>query len=484
MGNAASSQVLVSPDSIISNRANFEQTLIKNSYKNLTGSTKLSPSIQNLLLGNWLNFVEFTKQADCTKTAKPAILSSEKYYSLIISLLKASATKNQNCVDIYNLLSQFNLPLISITRELYINALDFWQICGKFDSNSSSLEYIDHATADILFEFLHNRIQEFEEYEPYVLNSFSENSIFSSFSACFFRNFTFWNLEQFTEFYSKSLKFREIFQLALYNILRLNSSTNLILEQSTDLEEACVCCPQISSIYNINHSSYLRLDPYAAWCIQSKLEKQHKSQWSLIYCNPINGNSWNSFKSAIENKGHLLFIISQKSSPNIFGVYVESPIIKSPKWHGSSKNFFFKVDYSFDFLQNKDSATNAPAVQIFSTTGINSNFQYFNYGTTTLPNGLGFGGQHDFFGLWIDSSFTSGHSFQTATYLNKSPLSNKTEFEIQNISIYSLSKNTQVSLESSNNISAVSRNPEAVALLEMSNKEIYSKDFAENQSTL
>lgn len=42
---------------------------------------------------------------------------------------------------------------------------------------------------------------------------------------------------------------------------------------------------------------------------------------------------------------------------------------------------------------------------VFDTTPFNSNYQYFNLKQKTMPNGLGMGGQLEYFGLWIDSEF-------------------------------------------------------------------------------
>lgn len=42
---------------------------------------------------------------------------------------------------------------------------------------------------------------------------------------------------------------------------------------------------------------------------------------------------------------------------------------------------------------------------VFDSTPFNSNYQYFNLKQKTMPNGLGMGGQLEYFGLWIDSEF-------------------------------------------------------------------------------
>ena len=46
---------------------------------------------------------------------------------------------------------------------------------------------------------------------------------------------------------------------------------------------------------------------------------------------------------------------------------------------------------------------------VFDSTPFNSNYQYFNLKQKTMPNGLGMGGQLEYFGLWIDSEFGQVH---------------------------------------------------------------------------
>ncbi|RKO82995.1 TLDc domain-containing protein, partial [Blyttiomyces helicus] len=84
---------------------------------------------------------------------------------------------------------------------------------------------------------------------------------------------------------------------------------------------------------------------------------------------------------------------------------------------GDSSNFLFTL---------------LPTLALYRPTSYNTNYQYFNYAMATLPNGLGFGGQMEYFGLWIDASFESGHSKahpRSSTYGNLR-LSGREEFSI------------------------------------------------------
>ena len=71
-------------------------------------------------------------------------------------------------------------------------------------------------------------------------------------------------------------------------------------------------------------------------------------------------------------------------------------------------------------------------MRVYPATNINDHYQYFNSNTKSLPNGLGFGGQFDYFALWVQSDFIHGHcrGNPSTTFANH-PLSANEEFEIE-----------------------------------------------------
>ncbi|PIA17758.1 TLD-domain-containing protein, partial [Coemansia reversa NRRL 1564] len=107
---------------------------------------------------------------------------------------------------------------------------------------------------------------------------------------------------------------------------------------------------------------------------------------------------------------------------------------------------------------------------VYRTSGFNDHYQYFNYSTKTLPNGLGVGGQMGHFGLWIDSGFTHGGSNTAATF-SSPQLSTCDEFNIDMVEVWLVrpSQRHDVAGEGTENMqkSAVEANPEAAAMLEM-----------------
>lgn len=95
-------------------------------------------------------------------------------------------------------------------------------------------------------------------------------------------------------------------------------------------------------------------------------------------------------------------------------------------------------------------------------------------GTHSLPNGLGFGGQLGYFGIWIDADFGKGSCKGTpmcSTYGNQI-LSAKEDFEIEAIEVWCV-KEAEIDDRLMDKKSAMLANPEVMALLDMANKKSY-----------
>ena len=65
------------------------------------------------------------------------------------------------------------------------------------------------------------------------------------------------------------------------------------------------------------------------------------------------------------------------------------------------KNQFYFIFQNFLFNLR-------PRAYVYETTSYNQNYQYMNVKAKTMPNGIGLGGQLDFFGLWIDAEYGKG----------------------------------------------------------------------------
>ena len=57
-----------------------------------------------------------------------------------------------------------------------------------------------------------------------------------------------------------------------------------------------------------------------------------------------------------------------------------------------------------------------PAAAVHRPSGANANFQWCGANFSQLPNGIGFGGQVNYFGLHLDGTLDTGMSRASATY--------------------------------------------------------------------
>ncbi|KAJ2733665.1 hypothetical protein IW152_002938 [Coemansia sp. BCRC 34962] len=258
---------------------------------------------------------------------------------------------------------------------------------------------------------------------------------------------------------------RELVELALHSSLHLEKPRILILGVS----EANLTCPTLSANdFDRVLGGESLLTAELGWALSRELPTHSRKHWQCAYSNRRDGRSWSTFQSAVEGRGSILLLVSEKknksknkkhSTHRVFGAYLDSEVMRQPSWHGTSQNLLFAAD-------------TATGLSVYRATGFNDHYQYLNYAMQTLPNGLGIGGQMEHFGLWIDSGFVSGSSNPSATY-DSPQLSAQYDFAIGSIEAWIVRASTTVS-DSGSKVSAVTANPEAVALLEMANRPMYS----------
>ena len=117
----------------------------------------------------------------------------------------------------------------------------------------------------------------------------------------------------------------------------------------------------------------------------------------------------------------------------LYGGYGSQPWEKHSSFYGDMKSFLFQL---------------FPAASIFRPTGANANLQWViylsvqnsiivydykrnrkftvlrtvqcavNFSSESIPNGVGFGGRVNHFGLFISSSFDQGHTYPCSTFDN------------------------------------------------------------------
>ncbi|KAJ2033611.1 hypothetical protein GGI01_002204 [Coemansia sp. RSA 376] len=263
---------------------------------------------------------------------------------------------------------------------------------------------------------------------------------------------------------------REMVELALRSALH---QSHVMI---ADITEANLSCPKLSTrdLGRMLGSDSL-LTAELGWMLSRELPAHSRKHWQCAYSSRHDGRSWSTFQGAIENRGSILLLVSEKkkkrSSQRVFGAYLDGEAVRLPSWHGTSQNFLFSAD-------------SATGLSVYRATGFNDNYQYLNYAMQTLPNGLGIGGQLEHFGLWIDSGFVNGSSNPTATY-DSPQLSTQYDFAIGSIEAWVVRASSTASDSSSGQtkVSAVVANPEAAALLEMANRPMYSAPIHRSEPT-
>ncbi|KAJ0028708.1 hypothetical protein Pint_36121 [Pistacia integerrima] len=160
--------------------------------------------------------------------------------------------------------------------------------------------------------------------------------------------------------------------------------------------------PPLLHLKNID-SSILLLRKEYAWHIGGALSQQELEEWKLLYHSALNGLSFNTFLGSISNdEGPTLLIIKDKEG-YIYGGYASQPWEKHGDFYGDMKSFLFQL---------------YPKAAIFRPTGANNNLQWcaVNFSSESIPNGIGFGGRVNHFGLFLSAGFDQGHTFTCTTF--------------------------------------------------------------------
>lgn len=208
------------------------------------------------------------------------------------------------------------------------------------------------------------------------------------------------------------------------------------------------------------------LDSVSITYINFHLPPTHQSQWRLLYSNNLHGDSFAQLVRYVCRKGPNLVVVRDKEA-HVFGAYVSQDWKLKPNFYGSSDCFLFTLQ---------------PCLGIYNSTGYNENFMYFNQGQETLPNGLGLGGQLDYFGLWIDHSFNNGHSKAKpkCTTFGSPQLSGSAEFVVDSIEVWAVGQKKKVADEDEySQPSVLDKDIGAKAILEMAGRKSHSDGLRE-----
>ncbi|CAG2199486.1 unnamed protein product [Mytilus edulis] len=201
------------------------------------------------------------------------------------------------------------------------------------------------------------------------------------------------------------------------------------------------------------------------------LPKHLTSEWRLLFCNSLNGDSFSQLVGHIVNKGPSIIIVKDKDG-YIFGGYSSQGWELGPKFYGSADCFLFTI---------------TPQYGVYTTTGYNDNFMYLNQGQETLPNGLGMGGQFNYFGFWIDHSFNHGHSKAgpRCTTYGSPQLSKSADFTVEMVEVWAVGPEPKSEdsddEDKEKKQKSVLQDTESKAMLEILGKHQHSEGYKERE---
>ena len=93
-----------------------------------------------------------------------------------------------------------------------------------------------------------------------------------------------------------------------------------------------------------------------------------------------------------------------------------------------------------------------------------------------MPNGLGLGGQLEYFGLWIDAEYGKARCAPSCSSYTSPQLSEKEYFKFTHCEVWAVGEEPENEDDENVRKSALDLDPEAQAVMEMMGKTFVSKD--------
>ncbi|XP_018009861.1 MTOR-associated protein MEAK7 [Hyalella azteca] len=194
--------------------------------------------------------------------------------------------------------------------------------------------------------------------------------------------------------------------------------------------------------------------------LNTALPQQLRCQWRLLFCNHTHGDSFSILMKQIVGKGPTLVVVEDEEG-NKFGGFASASWEVRPQFHGTAESFLFSIN---------------PYAGIYRSTGYNTNYQYLNFlENNTMPNGLGFGGRVELFGLFLSYDFGECSVAPSCTTFSSPALCLNATPHIRRLTVWGVGEEPKDSddddddddKQKTKKRSALDRNPEARAMLDM-----------------
>ncbi|KAM4018039.1 LOW QUALITY PROTEIN: MTOR-associated protein MEAK7 [Anomaloglossus baeobatrachus] len=209
----------------------------------------------------------------------------------------------------------------------------------------------------------------------------------------------------------------------LYKVPMVSALLRVVVIGFSVLRQGDVGCPVPRCHLGRAPSFVSLLDLPAIMYLNTHLPSEMQHKWRLLFSTQVHGESFQLCGHVVDQGPSLLVL--RDGGGFIFGGFAAQNWEVKPQFRGDSRCFLF---------------TALPRLDVFTYTGYNQHYMYLNHSQQTMPNGLGMGGQHDYFGLWIDSNFGKGHSKAKprCTTYNSPQLSTTEEFCIDAMEVWGL----------------------------------------------
>ncbi|XP_027474412.2 MTOR-associated protein MEAK7 isoform X2 [Zalophus californianus] len=202
------------------------------------------------------------------------------------------------------------------------------------------------------------------------------------------------------------------------------------------------------------------LDVLSVIYINSHLRREQQGRWHLLFSSELHGHSFAQLCGHITHRGPCVLLLEDHDG-QVFGGFASCSWEVRPQFQGDDACFLFSI---------------YPRMAVYTSTGYNDHYMYLNHGQQTIPNGLGMGGQHGYFGLWIDVDFGKGHSKAKpkCTTYNSPQLSAQENFGFKKMEVWAVGDSSG-SQQAKSSKSILDVDPEAQALLEISGRSRHSE---------
>ncbi|GAB6030576.1 hypothetical protein CHUAL_007438 [Chamberlinius hualienensis] len=164
------------------------------------------------------------------------------------------------------------------------------------------------------------------------------------------------------------------------------------------------------------------LTPSDVLILNQNLPSRLRNCWRMLFSSKLHGESLSQMLGNVMDKGPTLLVIKDHNEV-VFGGFASESWTVKPQFAGTSECFLFKLH---------------PNIGVYSSTGFNDHYMYLNLHQQTMPNGLGMGGQLEYFGLWLDSEYGKGHCSKSCTTYHSPQLSSTEEFSFHDVEVWGL----------------------------------------------